>query len=212
MPKHGWKWRTEQVRKLTAEQLQPILQYSQVYRLSSRMARWIYEDLIPEPDELGLRIYALDRLGFDSETSWTRPYLWRELEKYKHEPFGDWCVIALSRSCAGDELSAKRFIALYEDETAHPDARGSAVFGIHSAMSYDDGFSKPFAAGTLEAVRSTCAKALVDKDNAYARAGACWLAQDLGGFEKELAVLAEDHAVVLTGNPPITVADHVDKY
>ena len=115
MPKHGWKWRTEQVRKLNINELDEMLHPSYGERVSSRMARWIYENCIPEPDQNGLRVAALLRIGDNDDAPWARRFLWAELEKHKEEPYGDWCVIALARNCSNDSVSARRFMDLYED-------------------------------------------------------------------------------------------------
>jgi hypothetical protein len=209
MPKHCWKWRTEQVRKLNINELDEMLRDLLTCRVSSRMARYIYENCVPDPDENGLRISALRRIADNEDAPWARSFLWRELEKHKAEPFGDWCVVALAWNCPNDFDSAMRFIRLYEDESAHLDTRGSAIYGIYSSLPFSDQRADGRFARAMDRIRATCAKALSDQANPYARAGACWLAQRLGGFEKELAVLAEDRTPIFPGASQ-TVADHVD--
>ena len=196
MPKHGWKWRTERVRESDHRALCALLGG----QVSGRLARWIYENLIPNPDPDGLAATCLIRIGEDYSYPKKQAYLWRELEKHKADPLGDWAIIGIVRDCIWTAEYVERFMRYYEDESSHPMTRGSAIFGINSSIGplpwFEVGSPRHELSPELWArVRETCAKACID-ENPYARAGAAWLAKGLGGFEAELAILAKDETVV----------------
>src|SRR5438128_2009292 len=119
VPKHGWKWRVEQVKKLTRAELERLIAFNGPH-LSARMARWIYENLLQDDLDDYHKHQALERIGWDDAASWSNAYLWRELEKHKGNPLGDWIIVALTRPGAERAGDAERFIEVYEDETAHP--------------------------------------------------------------------------------------------
>lgn len=215
MPKHGWKWRTEQIRQLSEDELLNMLHPSRHDDVSPKMARWIYENLAPELSG-PIAVTAIDTMGWNgSGVPWVRPFLFRELERRKHTEFGDEIVIALGRHGVCHALDADFYIDLYHDEAAHPVTRGSAVFGINNAAGMaafwpDPGYGiVPLPPETMARIRTTCAEALADQENAYARAGACWLAHTLGDFEEELERLRHDHTDTGFGS---TVAEHAEDW
>lgn len=188
MSKHGWKWRTEQLRDLSPEQIQSLLRETSVYQVSGKLARWIFRNLGEET-----RVLALERITEDERATWARAFLWNLLERHKQEAFGDWVVIVLTRSGVKSIHDADRFIDLYHDESAHPSTRGSAVFGLSNSVSFSkfDREGSSLSVETWERARQACAAALKDA-NPYARAGACWLASHLGEFREEVHALKND--------------------
>lgn len=196
MPKRGWNWRKEWLRSLTDEQLES---YLHVGRISAKQARWLHENM---PLNAHFRIRAITAIGWDHRASWAPAYLWRELEKHKSEPFGDWVVVGLAASNPHTTEDAMRFIELYYDESAHADTRGSAIFALNTTVQMGEHLSE-----VIERIREVCAEALRDSDP-YARAGACWLARSLGGFDEELKELASDHTPCRPPENNITVAEH----
>ncbi|RYG37548.1 hypothetical protein EON81_06365 [bacterium] len=204
MPKHGFKWRTQKLKELDEAELNVLLAPHGDHRVSARLGRWIYENLATSEVT---KIRALECIAWDESAPWGNAYLWRELENHKSEPFGDWVVVALTRPGVDKARDAEKFVALYADPSAHELTRGSALFGLNNSVTLARFIrTDPLSPEVWTAVRDTCAKALNDRENAYARAGACWLAHQLGGFEGELESLANDTSKVpLYGET--TVAD-----
>ena len=129
MPKHGWKFRTERLRAMTRGELTDYL----LSRPSSaKLARWVYKELAS--DDIYLQVKALEAIAWDERIPWKHRWLWQELDRTKGDSFGDWVVIALAGSGVGKVSDFSRFIRLYNDETAHPHTRGSAVFGLNSCV------------------------------------------------------------------------------
>ncbi len=162
---------------------------------SAKLARWVYKELAS--DDIYLQVKALEAIAWDERIPWKHRWLWQELERTKGDSFGDWVVIAIAGAPIRKVSDFPRFISLYNDETAHPHTRGSAVFGLNSCVyqaelsEFDDGL-KRLTDSNLEQIRTTCKQALCNESNAYARAGACWLAMTLGGFEEDLKRLSKD--------------------
>jgi hypothetical protein len=207
MPKHGWKYRTERLRKFSPEQIEILLRETSVYQVSGKLARWIFENLGDRN-----RILALERIAEDERATWARSYLWNLLEKHKHEPFGDWVVVVLTRSGVCSARDADRFIDLYRDERAHLETQGSAVFGLSNSVCYSkfDPEGTSLSSQTWERALQTCSDALRDS-NPYARAGACWLAQHLDAFHEEVIALRQDRTRCVQGGG-CTVADHAEDW
>lgn len=88
-----------------------------------------------------------------------------------------------------EDQSANCLIELYHDESAHPDTRGSAIFVLNTVAQCCEW--EPQKKLTVS-LRVVCEHALWNMDNPYDRAGACWLAETLGGFDERLRELAED--------------------
>ncbi len=203
--RRGWRAKAAALRRMSTEDVANFLRSAE--DVDARLARWAYRNLAKGGEDHGLRIYALETVA-SSRAPWARGWLWRELARHKGEPFGDWVVIALTRSGVTSARDATRFARLYEDASAHPDVRGSAVFGVSNAAAAgrswrDRGRGAPrLDARAWAAIRSTCDAALKDA-NPYARAGACWLAMGLGGFDEELRRLAIDRTPIHPGGPPV---------
>jgi RimJ/RimL family protein N-acetyltransferase len=196
VPKHGWKWRTERLRELSEDQLRELLQRHDRGAVSGKVARWVFENL---GDQMPfIRFAALERSAHDDRCPWRKDYLWSLLPAYKHDPFGDWIVIALTRGLVADPTQdIKRFIALYRDETAHPITRGSAVFGISNAVAvagYADN-PKPFTADVWSLVRVTCTSAKNSKIP-YAREGGRWLEEAMDHYKVSRPEVGQDHQPV----------------
>jgi hypothetical protein len=204
MPKNSFKLRTERTRGLSRDELALFLWDPKV-RCSAKLARWIYEVLA---DDEFLKIKSIERIGWDERAPWSNAFLWRELAKLKQERFGDWLVICLCRPGTQRAEDAEAFMDLYEDPTAHQETRGSAVFGVNNAMTLSSFETPPVLPdATMDRARRICRLAANDADNPYARAGAVWLGQLLGGFEEELERLRLDQTPAF-GEGGLTVADH----
>jgi hypothetical protein len=192
MPKHGWKFRTERLREMSHQEL---IEYLRGSTSAAKLAKWVYKKLAP--NDQPLQIMALEAIANDERIPWKHRWLWRELERQKANPLGDWVVIALTRWGVKTVSDVPRFIALYNDESAHPFTRGSAVFGLNRCLELaemleqDDG-KRRLTDLEMEQIRVTCQAALNDETNPYARAGACWLASRFDCFEEELQRLSKD--------------------
>lgn len=181
MPKHGSIWRKERFRALDSEARDELLADLCGTRISAKLARYAYCEL--ELTDSG-RTYALKRIADDDAAPWAPAFLWRELDRHKATEFGDWVIVAMGMGCRWDPGAADRLIAIYHDLEAHPMTRGSTIFGLnHLAELASWEPRKVLSPG----VRETCAEALWDMENPYARAGACWLAKTLGCFARQLS-------------------------
>jgi len=204
MPKHGWKWRTEQIRHLDDNELIDLLRFG---RFSGKLSKWIYRNL-PNHEIEALKAIAL------SDAPWAHDFLWRELQRHKADALGDWVVIALCSGSMTGPQDAARYLDLYDDESAHAMTRGSAIFGLNTAitnasMQKDKTSVDPISKDIFLRVRDACHRAIHDSNNPYARAGACWLGASLGGFDDELAQLRNDHTPI-SPNESLTVASHYE--
>jgi len=243
--KKGWKWRTEQFRKMSEDELKTFFKVfipewvnrprgflyrhalnwalggsksrllKREYRrrsskereelldwkrrhVSPKMARWIYETLLPDPhlfkDDpwLDLRRHLLWLIAINKwQPSWANSFFWREVEKNKSIRYGMWVVEAMS-GLVGDIRDVPKFIALYDDEEACPEARGEALFGLaYLARSSDPRW--------LEVTHDVCLRALHDQKLPYARAGATWLAAWTLRFEDEILGLRNDQTLSIEG-------------
>lgn len=205
----SWKARTEKLRETSRQELVELLISP---RKSARIARWIYENLAPSEDE-NLRIKCLEAIGGDVLAPWAEPFLLRELQKHKGDVLGDWVVIALTR--AHDKSThAQIYIDLYEDDTAHPMTRGSAICALNNcvflARCSDHGQATPrtmpLDSKLWRRIHEVCLRACSD-ENTYARACGGWLAQSLG-YDEVVQRLKEDKSPVL-GVEGCTVASYI---
>lgn len=171
---------------------------------SAKLAKWIYQNLpCNKPD-------ALNVIAF-GDVPWARSFLWSELESHRTTEFGDSVLIALGRNQVAED--ADRFIDIYEDETAHSMTRGSAVYCVCGSAQanqwhVDRTGKSLLPESALARIRETCLRAIQD-ENSYARAGAVWLGEQLGGLDSELAPLRTDRTPVDKWGS-LTVADHFD--
>lgn len=200
MPKHGWKWRQQNFIALTPEEQEDFLS-NYYHRISGRFAKWAYQEM---PLTFEGKFHALQRVALDEQAIWAVQFLLSELETKKAEDFGDWIIIA---ACRRGEVSQKlidAFVDVYTDSTSHPLTKGSAVFGLSNQAQLLTWIGQPVP----NEIREVCKKALYDMENPYARAGACWLAGTIGGFEERLNELKSDETPVNEEGGP-TVADHI---
>ena len=165
--------------------------------VTPKLARWIYETLLPDPhlDEedpwLDLRSALLSTIALHQvEPPWKNEFFWREIEKYKTVRYGMWVVEAMAGHVGGLQ-DVPRFIALYDDEDACPEVRGEALWGLAYLYGHDPEWD--------EATRDVCLRALHDLEIPYARVGACYLAAWTSRFEDEVLKLREDETVALPG-------------
>jgi hypothetical protein len=184
-------------RSLSEAERDEIREWKQKH-VSPKMARWIYETLLPDPhlfEEdpwLSLRTTLLWLIAVHkSQPSWKTSFFWREIEKNKTIRYGMWVVEAMSGLVGGIE-DAPRLIALYEDKKACPEARGEALF----ALAY---LASPSDSAWLEITHDVCLRALHDQELPYARAGATWLAAWTGRFEDEILALRSDETITIPG-------------
>ena len=203
MPKHGSIGHRERFRALDSEALRALLDDLRGTRISARLARYAYREL--ELTESG-RIAALKRIAGDDAAPWAPAFLWRELDRHRTTAFGDWVIVAMGMGFRWDPGAADLLIAIYHDPDAHPMTRGSAMFGLNHLAEMASWEPRKVLSPR---VRETCAQALWDMQNPYARAGACWLAQTLGGFDERVSELADDDTPILGGCGP-TVGMHVN--
>ncbi|MBX3120457.1 MAG: hypothetical protein KF784_15470 [Fimbriimonadaceae bacterium] len=215
MPKHGWKWRKEQLRAMSTSQLMLCLEPSRKHGASAKTARWVYENLCEGEDKAGIRVTALLAMARDDRAPWVAHYLWKQLDLHKAQEFGDWVIIALNRSPQINSLNVERLIDIYEDESAHDSTRSSAIFALANAAQNAQWAERWKGRGMHQLpdtvwarIHSTCKKAVDDHKRPYARAGAAWLATILGGYDAELAILAEDKTPVYDGSQSPTVSDY----
>ncbi|MCE9558458.1 MAG: hypothetical protein K8R88_05855 [Armatimonadetes bacterium] len=173
-------------------------------RFSAKMARRIYEG----STDFHVRTEILHKLAWDLNAPWRFAYLWRELEKHKSTEFGDWVLTRMAGLLESLE-DARKMVALYHDIEAHPMVRGCAVFGMHYVL---EGLEWPDTPGyrerekIRELARALCEEAVADP-LPYARAGAGWLIEKLGGFESDVERLSKDETPIYAPGSP-KVCDH----
>ncbi len=206
MPKHGWKWRTERLRAMPEGEAVALF-YDKEAHVSDRLARWAYENLPPD-----FQVHAVYRLGWNDRAPWVHGWLWREVERRRAEPVGEWLTLALINEGVETALDAPRFARLYRDPGAHPATRVAAVSGMGNAVALAQLWPSAcpgvhrLSEEALAEVRSACRDALLS-DIPYARASAAWLAVRLGGMEYEVRPLVGDPTVV--EEIGVRVGDHV---
>lgn len=189
MPKHGWKWRTERLRAMDDEALQSYL-HAHRDKISAKLGRWIYENL--EARSEWSAIAGLQRIDWDERAPWGHVYLWRELERRKADPIGDWIIVAMGSGHFPPD-AAQHFVAIFDDPSTHPLTRGSAVYGLQNALSSDEDGRLLTKDDAL--ARPVCGRALQD-ESPYVRSFAVWLAARLGGFDDDIVRLTQDETVV----------------
>lgn len=170
-------------------------------RVSGKLARFLYRNV---PSE-SVQILALSRIAFDKEAPWAQGFFWSELAQRKQTAFGDWLVIALTRSWCGSREKAAAFLALYRDPTAHPLTKGSAIAALNSCaneirMTLKEDAQTFFNHDELwKEIRGACLCALQDPGNAYARGEACSLSWHFSGLESYVRRLLDDSNLAVPG-------------
>ena len=175
MPKHGWKWRTEQFLALPREKQGGILQYGWG-KVSAKFARWVYEEM----DDEDLSDYALGCIGWDDRCPWATQFLWKELHRRKREGNATWIIEAMHH---GPHYSARQMIDLYYDPVAHPLVQADAIFALGNSLQHAHWEQQPAPEGILEATRH----ALNNAENVDARYFEIRVARYFGGFQHGLA-------------------------
>jgi hypothetical protein len=162
--------------------------------VSSALAKWIYEHATRWENPHTLSVVSLQRLRAAND-DWINQYLWEEVLSRKSEDFADWILIALAdRSPARIVEDIPALIDLYRDPLASLVVRGSAIFVINNRAEQMAWSNQAQANPKLWAeMQRVCEEALYDEENAYARAGACWLSRHFPGFESRLKELESDH-------------------
>ncbi|MGV3616776.1 MAG: GNAT family N-acetyltransferase [Fimbriimonas sp.] len=193
MPKHGWKWRTEQVGKLSREELGYALGQRHV---SARLARWVFENRAR--GDQALEVASLFKIAVDDGAPWRLDYLWRVLETSKHDRIGDYALAGLTRPNNLTADSIRRFSEVFYDPSASGALRKGAIGAISLAVfcaRHHAEYAWVLKVTSEESIQAVCAAALVD-DDPHVRVKGISLAKSLGGFEGELDRLARDETVL----------------
>ena len=215
MPKQGWKWRTEKFRRMSSDELWEACTWNrpEFQQITPKLARWIFNHLVPtyQPDEdhrwQATRIRLLWVIASHPHNPpWKVGFFWRVIGETKSLPIC-WDLVEVMSGFVGGLNDAPRFIALYDDPTAHPLARGEAIF----ALGYLQNSSEP---GWNEATHDVCLRAFRDAELPYARAGACCLATFSCRFKNEIAALLDDPTPVFGNWASVGsyAADYYDQF
>lgn len=168
--------------------------------VSPALAKWVYLHSNRWSQPGAMQVEALQCLRFHDNSPDIYEFLWRELTKSKHLPVGDWLLVALT----GHEppnlfREIDELIALYHDEYADLQTRGSAIFVLNSRtdlLTWDEQWTEEVRSKLVK----VCQSALFDEANPYARAGGCWLAKSLNVFADRLIELQSDKTVTAGGS------------
>lgn len=157
-------------------------------RCSAKLARWAYRNC---SEDAGVRIESLRAIATDSNSPWSKKFLWNELMSHHRDDLGDWIVMILSQNHNSiDDIP--KYIQLYENSEVHPSTRGCSLFALSYIV---EGAKFRGEVCNSKNVQEVCLRALNDADNPYARAGAVWLANQLEMFTERCEELLHDEAV-----------------
>lgn len=203
MPKHGWKWRTEALSRLS---VQEMIEWLNGARVSPKLVRWIFLHYADGPYDWTTShhdapdaIFAIDRalaklFGKEERPKWVKSFLWRELYKHKADLLGERIADCGYLFVEGDPDAAHRLMDLHEDEEAHPFTRGNVLYALLFA---------PIPEELMPRLQRTVRDALNDENNSYARCTACMLSSRDPSIElKDLEPLLTDDAGLKHGWVP----------